>query len=120
MMKIRPPWHNRIPKFRNSGLHDHLSTMSISRLDLTTSWLIAGAGGRRVGVVGSLAVAAIFLAAVALPLATYTAALAMFGLAHVGSELRYVDYRFGSRLPGGVAVSIWHRSQLRCWFGSPA
>ena len=34
------------------------------------------------------ALLAIFLAAVALPLATYTTALAMFGLAHVGSELR--------------------------------
>jgi hypothetical protein len=28
------------------------------------------------------------LSAVALPLATYTTALALFGLAHVGSELR--------------------------------
>jgi hypothetical protein len=47
-------------------------------------------------------IAAIFAAAVALPLATYTTALAMFGLAHVGSELRYVDYRFAGRLRGGL------------------
>ena len=47
---------------------------------------------------------AIFLAAVALPLATYTTALAMFGLAHVGSELRYVDHRFGGRLGGGLVL----------------
>ena len=40
-----------------------------------------------------LALTAVFLSAVALPLATYTTAVALFGLAHVGSELRYVDYR---------------------------
>jgi hypothetical protein len=40
-----------------------------------------------------LALTAVFFSAVALPLATYTTALALFGLAHVGSELRYVDYR---------------------------
>jgi hypothetical protein len=51
---------------------------------------------------GAALLLAIFLAAVALPLATYTTALAMFGLAHVGSELRYVDYRFGVRLRGGL------------------
>jgi len=32
------------------------------------------------------------------PLATYTLALALFGIAHVTSELRYVDYRFSHRL----------------------
>jgi hypothetical protein len=47
---------------------------------------------------------AIFAAAVALPLATYTTALATFGLAHVGSELRYVDYRFAGRLRGGLLL----------------
>jgi hypothetical protein len=52
---------------------------------------------------------AIFASAVALPLATYTTALALFGLAHVGSELRYVDYRFGSRLRGGFGL----------WLGVP-
>jgi hypothetical protein len=62
------------------------------------------------GVLPPIAVAAaiglgllvVFVAAVALPLATYTTALALFGLAHVGSELRYVDHRFGGRLPGGL------------------
>jgi hypothetical protein len=49
-------------------------------------------------------IAAIFAAAVALPLATYTTALATFGLAHVGSELRYVDYRFAGRLRGGLVL----------------
>jgi len=53
-----------------------------------------------------LALTAVFLSAVALPLATYTTALALFGLAHVGSELRYVDYRFGGRIRGGLAVWI--------------
>jgi hypothetical protein len=36
--------------------------------------------------------------AVALPLLTYTTALALFGFAHVASELHYVDQRFGARL----------------------
>ena len=49
---------------------------------------------------------AFLVAAVALPLATYTTALALFGLAHVGSELRYVDYRFGGRLYGRLAAWI--------------
>jgi len=47
-----------------------------------------------------------FFGAVALPLATYTAALALFGLAHVLSELRYVDHRFGARLRGGLLLPI--------------
>ena len=50
-------------------------------------------------------VAALFLAAVSLPLATYTASLAMFGLAHVGAELRYLDHRFGTRL--GPPMVAW-------------
>lgn len=45
---------------------------------------------------------AAFVGAVALPLATYTTALALFGFAHVASELRYVDHRFGARLGGGL------------------
>lgn len=49
---------------------------------------------------GIVLVAAAFVAAVALPLATYTTALALFGFAHVVSELRYVDHRFGARLGG--------------------
>jgi len=57
-----------------------------------------------VAVGGAALLLAIFLAAVALPLATYTTALAMFGLAHVGSELRYVDHRFGGRLGGGLVL----------------
>jgi len=52
------------------------------------------------------AVAVSFFGAVALPLATYTAALALFGLAHVLSELRYVDHRFGARLRGGLLLPI--------------
>lgn len=44
------------------------------------------------------AIATIFLAVVALPLATFTVVLALFGPAHVASELRYLDHRFGARL----------------------
>lgn len=51
----------------------------------------------RAAVIGAL-VALAFVGAVALPLATYTLSLALFGLAHVASELRYVDHRFGPRL----------------------
>jgi hypothetical protein len=53
---------------------------------------------------GAVFLFVIAVAAVALPLATYTTALAMFGFAHVGSELRYVDHRFGTRLGGGVLL----------------
>ncbi len=40
------------------------------------------------------------------PLAAYSAALALFGLPHVLSELRYVDQRFGRRLERGQLASI--------------
>jgi hypothetical protein len=53
-----------------------------------------------------VAMALVLVAAVAVPLATYTVALAMFGLAHVVSELRYVDHRFGARLRGGLWIWI--------------
>ena len=56
------------------------------------------------------AVAALFLAAVTLPLATYTASLAVFGLAHVGTELRYLDHRFGARL--GAPMVGWLAGML--------
>jgi hypothetical protein len=59
-----------------------------------------------VAAAGASLLCAIFLAAVALPLATYTTALAMFGLAHVGSELRYVDHRFGARVRGGLVLRL--------------
>ena len=52
-----------------------------------------------VGVVVVAYVAAAMLAATVLPLFAYTASLACFGLAHVVVELRYVDARFGRRLP---------------------
>jgi hypothetical protein len=51
-------------------------------------------------IAGAAAVAVAFAGAVALPLATYTTVLALFGFAHVASELRYVDCRFGARLGG--------------------
>lgn len=47
------------------------------------------------GAAGLLGFAALAIQA---PLATYTVALAVFGLPHVLSELRYVDRRFGRRL----------------------
>lgn len=67
---------------------------------------LSSVGLRPIAAASGAAVAAVFLAAVALPLATYTTALATFGLAHVGSELRYVDHRFGRRLCGGVVGAI--------------
>ena len=33
------------------------------------------------------------------PLLTYSTSLALFGLGHVFFELRYIDARFGARLP---------------------
>lgn len=44
------------------------------------------------------AIATLFLSAVALPLATFTVVLALFGPAHIASELRYLDHRFSARL----------------------
>src|ERR1700733_11190144 len=51
-------------------------------------------------------VAVAFVVTVALPLATYTTALALFGVAHVLSELSYVDRRFGARLGADKALRI--------------
>ena len=47
---------------------------------------------------GAMLIVAAFLLAAAAPLATYTLALAIFGLPHVLSELRYVDHRFAARI----------------------
>jgi hypothetical protein len=55
---------------------------------------------------GGAFVAITFVVTVALPLATYTTALALFGLTHVLSELNYVDRRFGARLGAGKALRI--------------
>lgn len=46
------------------------------------------------------------LGSVAWPLAVYTLTLATFGLAHVLSELRYVDLRFGRRLGRSLARGL--------------
>lgn len=59
----------------------------------------------------ALAVAFVPLAALwatVTPLLAYTASLACFGLAHVVVELRYVDARFGRRLPR----QLWASSAL--------
>ena len=54
--------------------------------------------GIAAGLVGSA------LAAAAAPLATYVLTLATFGLVHVLVELKYVDRRFGPRLPRGLTA----------------
>ena len=78
-----------------------------SNTSVRSGWLLPEPVMHPVAAAGSGALLlAVFLAAVALPLATYTTALAMFGLAHVGSELRYVDHRFGGRLRGGLVVPL--------------
>lgn len=51
-------------------------------------------------------VAVCFLASVAAPLAAYLGAIALFGLAHVGSELRFVDRAYAARLPNILVVGI--------------
>ncbi len=58
---------------------------------------LAGDRGIARAAAAALIVAA-FALATAAPLATYTLALAIFGLPHVLSELRYVDYRFAPRI----------------------
>lgn len=55
--------------------------------------------------VGAAATAAL-LAAVLLPLATYAFTLALFGLVHVAVELRYVDRRFGPRVPWRLGTTL--------------
>jgi len=62
--------------------------------------------GRHLCLAGVLGVVVAFVTAVALPLATYTTVLALFGFAHVASELRYIDHRFGARLGGGLAGTL--------------
>ncbi len=51
----------------------------------------------RLGLAG-VAVVATAIAACVVPLWTYALSLALFGLPHVATELRYVDERFGARL----------------------
>jgi hypothetical protein len=51
-------------------------------------------------------VAAAAAVTVALPLLTYTASLALFGVAHVLSELNYIDRRFSARLGPVVRIRI--------------
>lgn len=51
-------------------------------------------------------VAAMFLAAVAVPLAMFTASLAVFGLTHVATEVRYLDHRFGARLGAPMVATL--------------
>jgi hypothetical protein len=51
-------------------------------------------------------VGALFLSSVALPLVTYTTVLALFGLPHIASELRYLDYRFGVRLGRSTVLRL--------------
>ncbi len=70
---------------------------------------LARASLGRTGFAGGAAfVAAAFVVTVALPLATYTTSLALLGLAHVLSELNYIDRRFRARLAGAAL-----------WIGAP-
>lgn len=58
-----------------------------------------------IGLAGlALGVAAV--ASVAWPLATYTLTLGLFGAAHVLSELRYVDLRFGARIGSALGSAL--------------
>jgi hypothetical protein len=66
------------------------------------------AGQREFAVAYAIPVAALLLLApaVAAPLAVYTITLAVFGLPHVLSELRYVDRRFGRHLAPALLVRL--------------
>ncbi|MEC7948705.1 MAG: hypothetical protein VX265_14155 [Myxococcota bacterium] len=55
---------------------------------------------------GAVAVVVTAAFAVALPLLTYSLSLALFGLAHVAAEMRYVGRRFGGRLQGGLLAGM--------------
>ena len=54
----------------------------------------------------TVALLAIALACVALPLATYTTTLAVLGLPHVLVELRYIQCRFGARVARSTAAAM--------------
>lgn len=60
---------------------------------------------KRVAGIAGFALAAALLAS-AFPLIAYAGSLALFGLPHVLAELRYVDGRFGRRLPRSQVLSI--------------
>lgn len=66
-------------------------------LAMVSRWPTSAMAGAALGFV-LLFVAATGVVSVAFPLATYTLSLAIFGLAHVLSELRYVDLRYGHRI----------------------
>ncbi|MBV8410710.1 MAG: hypothetical protein JOY64_23990 [Alphaproteobacteria bacterium] len=57
-------------------------------------------------VLAIVGVGALLFSSVGLPLVTYTTVLALFGLPHIASELRYLDYRFGSRLGRSVVLRV--------------
>jgi hypothetical protein len=61
---------------------------------------------RRSLALGAIGVGITALAAAALPLLTYSLSLALFGLAHVSAELRYVGRRFGGRVQGGLLLGL--------------
>lgn len=72
-------------------------------------------------------VLATMLVSVSFPLATYTLSLAMFGLAHVLSELRYIDLKYGRRIGqhlrwtiGALLVSVvsLRVAQLMGWMSA--
>jgi len=63
-------------------------------------------GGRVPTWAVALMVLGAFFGAVALPLMTYTTTLAVFGLAHVLSEMRYVHRRFGPTLHQRLALTL--------------
>ncbi|HEX2887943.1 hypothetical protein [Vineibacter terrae] len=77
---------------------------------------------------GAVVVVAAFVSCVAVPLATYTTVLALFGFAHVASELRYVDHRFGARMGrdlfGAIvallaAAVLMRLAGMRGWLAPP-
>jgi hypothetical protein len=53
-----------------------------------------------------LVATALLLLSVAAPLLTYGTSLALFGLAHVAYEVRYVDQRFGRRIAPRLLASL--------------
>lgn len=61
--------------------------------------------GWRAGLLALLLLLAV-VASVGFPLLTYTLSLAMFGLAHVMSEMRFVRARFGERLQRWLLVAL--------------
>ena len=93
---VLTPSRPRSPFRRHSPICDALSSR---RRPTRRPWISMGVPRNLSSfALGGVCLAGVATLAVLAPLATYSVTLAVFGLPHVLSELRYIDRRFGRRL----------------------